>query len=162
LSTTRAIYPGSFDPVTNGHLDVIQRASSLFDELIVGISVNIEKNPMFTLDERLEMLTESCRPFDNVVVDSFDGMLVRYAETRNCKAIVKGLRAISDFEFEFVMALMNRKMDPSIETVFMMTSAEYSYISSSIVKEVAGLGGDIEGLVPSIVMEYLGKRLTER
>jgi len=155
----RAIYPGSFDPVTNGHLDVIQRASSLFDELIVAVSTNIGKSPMFTADERVEMLREACRHLPNVMVEHFDGLLVRYAANRNANVIVKGLRALSDFEFEFEMALMNRRLDEGIETVFMMTNAEYSYLSSSIIREIASFGGSVEGLVPKIVEEYLKRKL---
>jgi len=154
----RAIYPGSFDPATNGHLDIIERAASLFDEVIVAATVNIGKDPMFTIEERLEMLREACRHLPNVTVDSFDGLLVRYATSHNANIIVKGLRALSDFEFEFEMALMNRRLDGGIETVFMMTNAEYSYLSSSIVKEVAGFGGSVQGLVPKIVDEYLKRK----
>lgn len=155
----RAIYPGSFDPVTNGHLDIIQRASCLFDEVIVAVAVNIGKTPMFTIEERTEMLREACRDIPNARVDSFDGLLVRYAEAHGAAVIVKGLRALSDFEFEFEMALMNRRLDEGIETVFMMTNAEYSYLSSSIIKEVAGFGGSVKGLVPQIVEEYLKRKL---
>ncbi len=156
----RAIYPGSFDPVTNGHLDIVQRAASVFDEVIVAVSLNIGKSPMFTIEERKEMLVEACAGFPNVRVESFTGLLVRYAEEHGANVIVKGLRALSDFEFEFEMALMNRRLDEGIETVFMMTNAEYSYLSSSIVKEVALLGGSVEGLVPKIVEEYLSRKLS--
>jgi pantetheine-phosphate adenylyltransferase len=155
----RAIYPGSFDPATNGHLDVIERAAGLFDEVIVAIAVNVGKTPLFTIEERLDMLQEACRHLPNVTVESFDGLLVRYAANRKANVIVKGLRALSDFEFEFEMALMNRRLDDGIETVFMMTNAEYSYLSSSIIKEIASFGGSVEGLVPSIVQEYLRKKL---
>ena len=154
----RAIYPGSFDPVTNGHLDIIQRASSLFDEVIVAVAVNIGKDPLFTIEERMEMLQQACSHMPNVTVDSFDGLLVRYAEGHGAGVIVKGLRALSDFEFEFEMALMNRRIDEGIETVFMMTSAEYSYLSSSIIKEVAGFGGSVEGLVPKVVEDRLADK----
>ena len=154
----RAIYPGSFDPVTNGHMDIIKRAANLFDEVIIALAVNIGKDPLFTLEERLDMLREACRHIPNVIVDSFDGMLVRYAACRNANVIVRGLRALSDFEFEFEMALMNRRLDNGVETVFMMTNAEYSYLSSSIIKEVAGFGGSVGGLVPEIVEKYLKKK----
>ena len=157
--TRRAIYPGSFDPATNGHLDIIERASKLFDEVIVAVATNIGKNPLFTMEERMKMISEACSHLPNVTIDGFDGLLVRYAESKNADAIVKGLRALSDFEFEFEMALMNRRLDEAIETVFMMTNAEYSYLSSSIVKEVAGFGGSVEGLVPTIVQEYLQRKL---
>lgn len=139
----KAIYPGSFDPVTNGHIDIIERASHLFDEVIVAVSTNIEKSPMFTIDERMEMLSSACSHLSNVKVDGFNGLLVRYAESNGAIAIVKGLRALSDFEFEFEMALMNRRLENRVETVFMMTNAEYSYLSSSIIKEVVKFGGSI-------------------
>ena len=144
--TRRAIYPGSFDPVTNGHLDIVERASGLFDEVIVAVSTDTGKDPLFTTEERVEMLREACRHLSNVRIDSFEGLLVRYAVSQSANVIVKGLRALSDFEFEFEMALMNRRLDEGIETVFMMTNAEYSYLSSSIVKEVAVFGGSVEGL----------------
>lgn len=155
----RAIYPGSFDPVTNGHIDIIERASNLFDEVIVAVSTNIEKSPMFTIDERKEMLSSACAHLSNVKVDGFNGLLVRYAESNGAIAIVKGLRALSDFEFEFEMALMNRRLERRIETVFLMTNAEYSYLSSSIIKEVVKFGGSVSGLIPPIVEEYLAKKL---
>ena len=158
--TKRAIYPGSFDPVTNGHMDIIQRAAGLFDEVIVAVAPNVGKAPLFTVDERSKMLREVCGRFPNVTVDRFDGLLVRYAAVRNADAIVKGLRALSDFEFEFEMALMNRRLDEGIETVFMMTNAEYAYLSSSIVKEVVALGGSVAGLVPEIVERYLKEKMS--
>jgi pantetheine-phosphate adenylyltransferase len=156
----RAIYPGSFDPVTNGHIDIIERAAHLFDEVIVAVSTNIGKSPMFTINERMEMLSSACSHLSNVKVDGFNGLLVRYAESNNAVAIVKGLRALSDFEFEFEMALMNRRLENRIETVFMMTNAEYSYLSSSIIKEVVKFGGTVTGLIPPIVEEYLAKKLS--
>ncbi len=156
----RAIYPGSFDPVTNGHLDVVQRAASVFDEVIVAVAVNLGKAPMFTTEERMTMLREACAHMPNVRIEAFKGLLVRYAEEYKANVIVKGLRALSDFEFEFEMALMNRRLDGDIETVFMMTNAEYSYLSSSLVKEVALLGGSVEGLVPEIVEKYLSTKLS--
>lgn len=156
----RAIYPGSFDPVTHGHLDIIQRAAGVFDEVIVAVALNIGKDPLFTTEERMEMLSQACSGMPNVRIDTFTGLLVRYAEEHQANVIVKGLRALSDFEFEFEMALMNRRLDEGIETVFMMTNAEYSYLSSSIVKEVALLGGSVEGLVPKIVEERLRSKLS--
>ena len=157
----RAICAGSFDPATNGHLDIIERAAGVFDEVIVAVSVSIGKQPTFTVEERLDMLREACKPYRNVTVESFDGLLVRYAESRNADVIVRGLRALSDFEFEFEMALMNRRLDSGIETVFMMTNAEYSYLSSSIIKEVAGFGGSVDGLVPEVVKEYLERKFAK-
>jgi pantetheine-phosphate adenylyltransferase len=153
-----AIYPGSFDPVTNGHLDIIERAAKIFDEVVVAVTVNIGKSPMFTIEERLSMLKEAAKHLPNVRVDSFDGLLVRYAEAQGASVIVKGLRALSDFEFEFEMALMNRRLDTEIETVFMMTNVEYSYLSSSIIKEVSNFGGPIDGLVPEVVLDYLKQK----
>jgi len=145
--------------VTNGHLDIIERAAGLFDELIVAVGTNVGKSPAFTVEERVAMLRETCRHLPNVTVDSFDGLTVRYAKSRNANVILRGLRALSDFEFEFEMALMNRRLDEGIETVFMATNAEYSYLSSSIVKEIAGFGGSVESLVPKIVEEYLKRKL---
>lgn len=145
--------------MTNGHLDIIERAAGLFDELIVAVGTNVGKSPAFTVEERVAMLRETCRHLPNVTVDSFDGLTVRYAKSRNANVILRGLRALSDFEFEFEMALMNRRLDEGIETVFMATNAEYSYLSSSIVKEIAGFGGSVESLVPKIVEEYLKRKL---
>jgi len=155
----RAIYPGSFDPVTNGHLDIIERAAGLFDELIVAVAKNIGKDPMFSLEERMEMLRETCRDKKNVRVDSFDGLTVRFAKAHDAQVIIRGLRAVSDFEYEFEMALMNRRLDENIEMVFMMTNAEYSYLRASIVKEIADFGGPVAGLVPPIAEEYLKRKL---
>jgi pantetheine-phosphate adenylyltransferase len=157
--TRRAIYPGSFDPVTNGHLDIVRRASGLFDELIVAVALNMGKEAMFTLEERMEMLRQTCGHLPNVKIDSFQGLTVRYAEMQKAQAIVRGLRAVSDFEYEFEIALMNRRLDESIETVFLMTSSEFSYLRASIIKEIAGLGGSAEGLVPPIAEEYLKRKL---
>ncbi|WP_026476454.1 pantetheine-phosphate adenylyltransferase [Alkaliphilus transvaalensis] len=153
------IYPGSFDPITNGHLDIIQRASSICDEVIVSVITNPSKNPLFTLEERVELIKEVVKPFGNVKVDCFTGLLVDYARIKEAKVIIKGLRAVSDFEYEFQMALMNRKLAPEIETIFLMTSSKNSYLSSSIVKEVAKLGGCIEGLVPDIIKKEILKKL---
>ncbi|HZB46952.1 MAG TPA: pantetheine-phosphate adenylyltransferase [Pyrinomonadaceae bacterium] len=151
----RAIYPGSFDPVTNGHLDIIGRGSKLFDEIVIAILVHPEKKPLFTIDERREMLEEVLheRAADGckLRVDSFQGLLVKYAVEQEADAIVRGIRAVSDYEYELQMALMNRRLEPRIETVFMMAAEDYSYVSSRLVKEVYQLGGTIHGLVPPSV-----------
>ncbi len=149
------IYPGSFDPVTCGHLDIIERAASLFDEVIVSVSRNASKKPLFTVKEREEMLREVLRPHNNILVDSFDGLTVNFASQKGAQAIIRGLRAISDFENEFMMALTNKKLVPSVETIFLMTRAEFSFISSSAVKEVVMFGGCVNGLVPPLVEEKL-------
>ncbi len=143
-----AIYPGSFDPITNGHLDIIERGSKVFDTLIVTVLQNPRKTPMFTLQERLDMLRTTTEGMKNVEVDCYSGLLVDYAREKKSHIIIKGLRAISDFELEFQMALVNRKLDCEIETMFMMTNNKYSYLSSSIVKEIASFGGDISALLP--------------
>jgi len=158
LNLVRAIYPGSFDPLTNGHLDLIERGSKIFDELIVGILRNSEKDPLFTLAERLDMLNQMVKRFDNVHVDSFEGLLVDYAMRKNAKAVLRGIRAISDYEYELQMALMNRKLQPQLETVFMMPAEAYSYLSSRLVKEVFRLGGSVRGLVPELVEERLREK----
>ena len=154
-----AICPGSFDPVTNGHLDIIERAAKVFGKVIIAVAPNPLKAAIFSVEERIEMLREVCSKWPNVEVDSFTGLLVEYAKGRGANVIVKGLRAVSDFEIEFQMALMNRRQEPSIETIFMMTGAEYSYLSSSIVKEVASLGGSVEGLVPEAVLDRLMEKM---
>jgi pantetheine-phosphate adenylyltransferase len=155
----RAIYPGSFDPVTNGHLDIIQRGCKLFDEIIVAILVNPEKTPFFSVEERKQILAEVLKGIEQggckVVVDSFAGLLVQYAVEREAHAIVRGIRAISDYEYEMQMALMNRRLQPALETVFMMPAEAYTYVSSRLVKEVFHLGGSIEGLVPELVEERM-------
>jgi len=143
-----AIYPGSFDPITNGHLDLIERASKLFDRLIVALLRNLEKDALFSLQEREEMLVESLRHLPNVSVDSFDGLLVDYARRKGAQVILRGIRAVSDYEYELQMALMNRQLEPGVETVFMLPGEAYSYLSSRLVKEVARLGGSVKGLVP--------------
>jgi len=153
-----AIYPGSFDPVSNGHLDIIERAALLFDQLIVAVSINSGKNPLFTLEERVQMLSEAIKPYSNVTIDSFTGLTVNYAADKQARAIVRGLRAISDFENEFQMALTNKKLQPHVETVFMMAQAEWSFLSSSVVKEVASYGGCIGGFVPAVVEKKLRDR----
>jgi len=155
----RAIYPGSFDPVTNGHLDIIQRGCKLFDEIIVAVLVNLDKTSFFSIEERSEILSEVLQTIDRgdclVTVESFQGLLVQYAAERGAHAIVRGIRAISDYEYELQMALMNRRLQPRLETVFMMPAEEYSYVSSRLVKEVFQLGGPIEGLVPPLVEERM-------
>ena len=150
-----AIYPGSFDPVTNGHVDIMKRSSSIFDRVIVAVLLNLDKEPLFTLDERVQMLEEATRSWDNIEVDTFDGLLVNYAVKNRARVILRGIRAVTDYEFELQMALMNRTMQPDIETIFMMPSGDYSYLSSSLVKEVFSLGGSVNGLVPTIVETYL-------
>jgi len=155
MKTITAIYPGSFDPVTNGHLDLIDRGTKIFDHLIVAVLRNPEKDPLFSLQERMEMLREVTRPWANVEVDVFDGLLVDYVRRRKATVILRGIRAISDYEYELQMALMNRKLEPQIETVFMMPAEAYSYLSSRLVREIARLGGSIQGLVPPVVEHRL-------
>jgi len=157
-----AIYPGSFDPITNGHLDLIQRGSRMFDRLIVSILRNDAKLPLFTVEERMEMLREVLQVYPNVEIDSFDGLLVDYATARKATVLLRGIRAISDYEYELQMALMNRRLRPEIETVFMMANEAYSFISSRLVKQVFSLGGNIAGLVPPYVEARLNTRLTKR
>ncbi len=153
------IYPGSFDPLTNGHLDLILRASRLFDRVIVAIARNESKHPLFTMEERKELVARTVRHLKNVETDSFDGLLVEYAERRKAQAIIRGLRAVSDFEFEFQLALMNRKLKEGIETIFMMPKDTYTFLSSRIVKEIAMLGGDVRAFVPPPVRSALLRRL---
>jgi pantetheine-phosphate adenylyltransferase len=156
----RAIYPGSFDPVTNGHLDVIERARKLFDEVIVAVAHNDEKQPLFSLNERLELLRETAGRIDHVRIAEFKGLLVEFARSENAGAVVRGLRAVSDFEFEFQMALMNRQLDAGVETIFLMPKEEYTYLSSRIVKEIARLGGDVSNFVPACVAEALNAKFS--
>ncbi len=146
-----AVYPGSFDPLTNGHVDIIQRGARLFDRIVIALLVNRDKAPMFSIEERLELTREVFRAQPNVEVDTFDGLLVEYARRRRANVIVRGLRAISDFEYELQMALMNRRLSDEIETVFMMPAEPYTYVSSRLVKEVFALGGSVAGLVPPVV-----------
>jgi pantetheine-phosphate adenylyltransferase len=153
-----AVYPGTFDPITNGHLDIIGRGVGLFDRIIVALLKNADKEPLFSLEERLEIVSSVVKRFPNVRVESFDGLLIDYARSVGAGAIVRGLRALSDFEYEFQMALMNRRLGPDLETVFMMPSEAYSYVSSRLVKEVVGLGGDVTGLVPQEVLDRLKAR----
>lgn len=144
-----AIYPGSFDPLTNGHVDIIERGARLFDRIIISILVNLEKRPLFSVNERVEICREAFKAHSNVEVDTFDGLLVDYVRRKRAKVIVRGLRAISDFEYELQMALMNRRLNNDVETVFMMPAEPYTYVSSRLVKEVVALGGSVEGLVPA-------------
>jgi len=155
MDSKLAIYPGSFDPVTNGHLDLIERASKLFGRVVVTVARNAEKAPMFTLKERVEMLREATKAFPNVEVDTFDGLLVDYARKLGARVLVRGIRAISDYEYELQMALMNRRLEPQLETVFMLPAVEYSYLSSHLVRELAVLGGSLNGLVPPAVEQRL-------
>ena len=162
----RAIYPGSFDPVTNGHLDIIERGCKLFDEVIIGILVNPDKQPFFSVEERYEMLTEVVKSISQggckLRVDSFSGLLVNYAVAQEADVIVRGIRAISDYEYEMQMALMNRRLAPSVETVFMMPAETYSYVSSRLVKEVFQLGGTVTGLVPPLIERRMKEKLNQR
>jgi pantetheine-phosphate adenylyltransferase len=157
-----AIYPGSFDPITNGHLDLVQRGARMFDTLIVSILRNDSKLPLFSVEERMDMLREVIHPYPNVEVDCFDGLLVDYAAARSATVLLRGIRAISDYEYELQMALMNRRLRPGIETVFMMANDAYSFISSRLVKEVFGLGGNISGLVPPSVEARMRSRMPKR
>ena len=161
--STLAVYPGSFDPLTNGHVDIISRGAKMFDRIIVAILVNAEKAPLFSMDERVEIARAVFASLPSVEVDTFDGLLVDYVERRRAQVIVRGLRAVSDFEFEFQMALMNQRLNPKIDTVFMMPAEQYTYISSRLIKEVFSLGGRVNGLVPELVEERLrGKVLTRK
>src|SRR5258705_63560 len=159
MKSRLAVYPGSFDPLTNGHVDIIERGTHLFEKIIVAILVNSEKSPLFSTEERLEIVRETFRGQPNVEVDTFDGLLVDYVERRNANVIVRGLRALSDFETEFQMALMNRRLSPNVETVFMMPAEQYTYISSRLIKEVFSLGGRVSGLVPEIVEKRMRHKL---
>jgi pantetheine-phosphate adenylyltransferase len=153
-----AIYPGSFDPLTNGHLDVIQRAVKLFDRVVVAVAKNDGKQPLFTLDERFALVKKAVKYLPNVEADAFDGLLVEYVVSRKAQAIVRGLRAVSDFEFEFQLALMNRKLNENVETIFMMPKDTYTFLSSRLVKEIARLGGDVSAFVPAHVQNALTKK----
>ena len=157
-----AVYPGSFDPVTNGHLDIIKRASRTFDKVYVAILKNSSKTPMFSLQQRIDWIRRATAHLPNVEVDSFEGLLVSYMDEKKAGIIIKGLRAVSDFEYEFQMALMNHKLNKSIETMFMMTNGKYSYLSSSIVKEVARHSGNLEGLVPDFMIEEIMEELKKK
>ena len=156
----RAIYPGSFDPVTNGHLDVVERAGKLFDEVIVAVAYNDEKQPLFSLEERLDLLRQTVGKLNHVKIAHFDGLLVEFARTNSACAVVRGLRAVSDFEFEFQMALMNRKLEGAVETIFLMPKEEYTYLSSRIIKEIARLGGKVADFVPPPVAAALATKFS--
>jgi pantetheine-phosphate adenylyltransferase len=153
------IYPGSFDPLTNGHLDLVQRATKLFDRVIVAVARNENKHPLFTLEERLQMVARAVRPLPRVEADAFDGLLIEYAERRSAQAVMRGLRAVSDFEFEFQLALMNRKLNERVETIFMMPKETYTFLSSRLVKEIASLGGEVSAFVPAHVRTALAGKL---
>ena len=156
MHTVRAIYPGTFDPLTNGHLDLIARGAKIVDELVVAILRNAEKeSPLFSVSERVEMITEAVAGFSNVSVATFDGLLVDFCRQQGAKAVLRGIRAISDYEYEFQMAMMNRKLDPELETLFMMPAEKYTYVSSRLIKGVFHLGGDVSSLVPPLVVERL-------
>lgn len=160
MKTSVAIYPGSFDPVTNGHLDLIARGERMFDRLIVAVLRNAEKAPLFTIDERVAMLRETTREWPSVEVDVFAGLLVDYARKRGAGVILRGIRAVSDYEYELQMALMNRKLEPRLETVFMLPGETYSYLSAKLVREIAQLGGPLHGLVPEIVEQRLRSKVS--
>ena len=153
-----AIFPGSFDPLTNGHVDIVLRSTQLFERVLIAVLVNPDKRPLFTAAERVEIIRGVFREYPNVEVDTFEGLLVEYARRRRASALVRGLRAVSDFEYEFQMALMNRHLEPTLETVFMMPAEQYTYLSSRLIKEVFSLGGDVRGLVPAVVEEWMRKK----
>jgi pantetheine-phosphate adenylyltransferase len=160
MKTSVAIYPGSFDPVTNGHLDLIERGEKMFDRLIVAVLKNAEKEPLFSVPERVEMLREVTQQWASVEIDVFQGLLVDYARKRGAAVILRGIRAISDYEYELQMALMNRKLEPRLETVFMLPSETYSYLSAKLVREIAHFGGPLSGLVPAIVEQRLRAKVS--
>jgi pantetheine-phosphate adenylyltransferase len=155
-----AIFPGSFDPLTNGHVDIVLRSTQLFERVLIAVLVNPDKQPLFTAAERVEIIRGVFREYPNVEVDTFEGLLVEYARRCRASALVRGLRAVSDFEYEFQMALMNRHLEPTLETVFMMPAEQYTYLSSRLIKEVFSLGGDVRALVPSVVEEWMRKKQT--
>ncbi|TET17860.1 MAG: pantetheine-phosphate adenylyltransferase [Candidatus Cloacimonadota bacterium] len=157
----KAVYPGTFDPITKGHLDVINRVQKLFSEIVILIAYHNEKEPLFTIKERKEMITETVKKMENVGVDSYDGLLVDYAKKHNIRIIIRGLRAISDFEYEFQMALMNRKIRPEVETLFLVPHESYTYLSSSLIKEIIAVGGNVSHFVPPIVNTYLKNRINK-
>ncbi len=157
-----AIFPGSFDPLTNGHVDIILRSAHLFEQIVVAVLVNAEKHALFSAAERIEIIQDVFREYPNVVAETFDGLLVDYARRRRASAVVRGIRAVSDFEYEFQMALMNRHLEPTLETVFMMPAEQYTYLSSRLIKEVFSLGGDVRGLVPPAVEQWLRRKQTQK
>jgi pantetheine-phosphate adenylyltransferase len=161
MNDVLAIYPGSFDPMTNGHVDIIRRGSKLFDRIVIAVLINLEKAPLFTVPERVEIAREVFAGTANVEVDTFDGLLVDYVEKRAGQAVIRGLRAVSDFEFEFQLALMNRKLNERVETIFMMPKDTYTFLSSRIVKEIARLGGDVSAFVPAAVQSALIRKLAK-
>lgn len=154
-----AIYPGSFDPITNGHLDIIRRSAAIFDHLIVAVSVNHSKKPLFTIEERIKLIEKVTEDIENIEIVTFEGLLADYAKLRDAKVIIKGLRAVTDFEYEFQMALLNKSLNQDTETLFMATSQNFSFLSSSIVKEIGALGGDLTGLVPEQIMNEIKQKL---
>jgi pantetheine-phosphate adenylyltransferase len=156
---TIAVYPGSFDPITNGHLDIVRRAARIFDRVIVAVAINEEKNPLFSVAERVRLVTDAVHGLRNVAVDEFDGLLVEYAHRKRAKVVVRGLRAVSDFEFEFQLAMMNRKLDSRIETIFLMTKDEYMFISSRHVKEICRLGANVSNFVPRGVERAMRRKI---
>jgi pantetheine-phosphate adenylyltransferase len=162
MKTSVALYPGSFDPVTNGHLDLIERGENMFDHLIVAVLKNVEKQPLFSVPERVDMLREVTKRWESVEVDVFEGLLVDYARKRGAAVILRGIRAISDYEYELQMALMNRKLEPRLETVFMLPGESYSYLSSKLVREIATLGGPLTDLVPPVVEQRMRAKLSMR
>ena len=155
-----AVFPGSFDPLTSGHVDIIERGRYIFDKIIVSVLINRDKTPLFSIDERVAMIREVVHPYDDVEVDAFEGLLVEYARRKGARAIMRGLRAVSDFEYEFQMALMNRRLDQNLETVFLMPAEQYTYTSSRLIKEVFMLGGQVSGLVPTVVEDRLRQKQT--
>jgi len=161
MNIVKAIYPGTFDPLTNGHLDLIARGAKIFDHLVVAILRNESKNPLFSVTERVEMITAATKDLENVSVATFDGLLVDFAKQQNAKALLRGIRAISDYEYELQMALMNRRLSGELETVFMMPAEKYSYVSSRLIKNVFRLGGSVDGLVPPMVAERLAARVAK-
>jgi pantetheine-phosphate adenylyltransferase len=152
------MFPGSFDPLTNGHVDIVLRSAHLFERVLIAVLVNPDKRPLFSADERVAIIREVFREYPNVEVDSFGGLLVEYARSRRASAIIRGMRAVSDFEFEFQMALMNRHLEPTLETVFMVPAEQYTYLSSRLIKEVFSLGGDVTGLVPAVVEQRMREK----
>ena len=156
------VYPGTFDPITNGHMDILERATALFDEVIIAIAKDNYKNNLFNLEERIELVEQACQNFTNIQIAPFEGLLVDFVKNKGAQAIIRGLRAISDFDYEFQLALMNKRLEPKIETVFLMSSSKYSFLSSSIIKQVAQLEGTVQGLVPNQVDEALKKKLAKR